>query len=625
MNFFEQQEESKQKSFQLVLLFILAVIGVVLALYVAALVILYYSETDKTGAAFNWVNPEILFCVVVVALTLILGGSLVKIVALRRGGRYIAESLDGRLVNPSTTDLKEKRLINVVEEMAIASGISVPLAYVLDNEGGINAFAAGYHPNDAVVAVTAGCLQQLTREELQGVVGHEFSHILNGDMRINIRLLALISGIMVIATIGYYILRSGSTSRSRKGGGPIVLMGLAMVIIGYIGVFFSHLIQSAVSKQREYLADASSVQFTRNPTGLANALKKIGGFSMGSKIKAPLASETSHMFFGSAISSFFATHPPLAERIRRIDPSFAGDFSSLAKFEGTADQEGGVMGLADAGRGISMDAESAKAQIGTVSPEHVEYSSKLLDLIPPAVRFELADPLGASAVVFTLLLDENPERKNIQLANLKKEAPADIIGHMLKLDRDIAGMDRRLRLPVVDISMQSLRRMSDVQFEKFSRNVRILVESDARLSLFEFCLQQIINHRLAETYRWTPKKELYKSIEPLAGDAVKLIAKLAEAGSADKTEARKAYEAAVQKIPAPQAAREMPAASEITFSDLGRAISKISSAKPAIKEIVFEACAICVLSDRTITQEESELLRAVAYCLDLPMPPFLAQ
>jgi len=259
-----------------------------------------------------------------VTLLVIFIGSITKIIALAKGGSAVAENLGGRLVNASTTDRDERRLINVVEEMSLASGIPVPQVYILDREKGINAFAAGYSPNDAAVAVTRGCLTELNRDELQGVIAHEFSHILNGDMRLNIRLIGFLSGIMVLAQIGYLILRSRSSSR--KGGGQIVLVGLGLVIIGFVGQLFGRMIQAAVSRQREYFADASSVQFTRNPRGIAAALKKIGGFLTGSRIQSPNAGEICHMFFGKAIRTLFATHPPLTDRIYRLQPDFNGQF-----------------------------------------------------------------------------------------------------------------------------------------------------------------------------------------------------------------------------------------------------------------------------------------------------------
>jgi Zn-dependent protease with chaperone function len=276
---------------------------------------------------FHWIQPRLGFWVVSVTLLVVFIGSITKIIALANGGSSVAENLGGRLINASTTDRDERRLINVVEEISIASGVPVPQVYILDREKGINAFAAGYSPNDAVVAVTRNCLKLLNRDELQGVIAHEFSHILNGDMRLNIRLIGFLSGIMIIANIGYLILRS--RTGSRKSGAQIVLIGVGLLIIGFVGQLFGRMIQAAVSRQREYFADASSVQFTRNPKGLAGALKKIGGFMAGSRVQSPNASEICHMFFGKAIRTLFATHPPLTDRIYRLQPDFDGQFLPL--------------------------------------------------------------------------------------------------------------------------------------------------------------------------------------------------------------------------------------------------------------------------------------------------------
>ncbi|MCU0599631.1 MAG: M48 family metalloprotease [Desulfobacterales bacterium] len=624
MNFFERQEETRRKTLQLIFLFIMADIGVVLSVYFVVMVAMQYYVNGAEASTLpkQWMDPLVLCWVFAVVQALILGGSLVKIIALGRGGQYVAESLGGRLVNPSTTDPLEKRFVNIVEEMAIASGVPVPMVYVLDNEDGINAFAAGYKPDDAAVAVTRGCLEKLTRDELQGVVGHEFSHILNGDMRLNIRLIGLISGIMILATIGYHILRSGG--RSKKGGGPVMFMGLALIVIGYVGVFFSRIIQSAVSRQREYLADASSVQFTRNPAGLANALKKIGGFSKGSLVKSPLAPEASHMFFGNAVRSFFATHPPLVDRIRRIDPSFTGDFAATFQGEGVmAAGDAAVMDFSEPGKRMPMDVDRVKSMIGSVSPDHVDYSAKLLEEIPPEVRKELADPFGASAVVFALLLDGDALQKKNQVENLRKMVPDDIIRHILMIDKAVAGIDRRFRLPMADLSMPSLRRMSKVQFEKFNECLRVLIESDKRLNLFEFCLQQIVTHRLSASFAGAAESIRPERIETLLDDAVALISKLAELGHTDTADSQKAFETSVAKLSRYGAVRKTEIDSTVSFKDLGSAISNIAAAKPGIKEVVFDACAGCVLFDGRMNIEESELLRAIAYCLDLPMAPFL--
>ena len=269
-------------------------------------------------------------------------GSLYKVSELASGGEVVAHMMGGRLVDPQTTDLAERRLLNVVEEMSLASGVPVPPVYVMDNEPSINAFAAGFRPADAVVTVSRGCLQYLTREELQGVLGHEFSHVLNGDMRLNLRLIGMVYGILVLSIIGYFVMRSagwvGSSSRSsddRRGDNraAIFFIGLALYILGYLGVLLGNIIKAAISRQREFLADASSVQFTRNPGGLAGALKKIGGLAEGSRINDPHAHEISHMFFGDAfagsIFNLFATHPPLEERIRLLDPNFDGSYPAV--------------------------------------------------------------------------------------------------------------------------------------------------------------------------------------------------------------------------------------------------------------------------------------------------------
>ena len=341
MNFFEHQEAARKKTSLLVFYFVLAVAAIVAAVYLAVLAAFLFAEKDRPGGldvSLLW-QPELFLLVAVATLALVGGGSVYRIAALSGGGHTVAELLDGRPIDPNTTDPDERRVLNVVEEMAIASGTPVPPVYLLEDEEGINAFAAGYTPSDAVIGVTRGCVQSLTRDELQGVIAHEFSHILNGDMRLNIRLMGVLYGILMISITGWFLFRitGGGSSRrddgdKKEGNNPLPLLGLALYVIGYVGVFFARLIKAAVSRQREYLADASAVQFTRNPPGIAGALKKIGASADGSRVRDAEAEEVSHMFFGEALglaaSNLMATHPPLADRIRRIDPSFDGDFSA---------------------------------------------------------------------------------------------------------------------------------------------------------------------------------------------------------------------------------------------------------------------------------------------------------
>jgi Zn-dependent protease with chaperone function/uncharacterized tellurite resistance protein B-like protein len=625
MNFFEHQKQSKKNTTLLVVLFALAVIGIVLAVYTVITGVIYSQTADSqlNSNAFKWFDPDIFLAVTVAVLMVIIGGSLFKIIALKRGGQYIAESLGGRLVNPGTNDLEEKKLINVVEEMALAAGTPVPLAYVLEQEKGINAFAAGYSPDDAVVAVTDGCLRRLTRDELQGVIAHEFSHVLNGDMRLNIRLIGMISGIMILASIGSIVMRTGS--HSRKNGMPALVIGLSFIAIGYIGVFVSRIIQSAVSRQREYLADASAVQFTRNPLGIANALKKIGGFSKGSKIKSPQASETSHMFFSVAIQSMFATHPPIKQRIKRIDPAFNGEFPSISDTDSTfmqneASVKGfGVMGPADGRESMEIDPGNIEESIGTIDSNHVKYSLMLLESIPKVIRNELNDTMGATALVFAMLLDADANEKNRQIDGLKQIIADDVARHAVKLDETVKNIDSSLKLPLLDLSLPMLRQMSNEQFKTFKQAVSILVESDGKLNLFEYALQLIITNRLEAAFRPGAKKQGFKSIEPLIEDAVILISKLAIEGHEKRAEAEKAFVSAMMMIPAAGS----PEMVNKPFHAVGNAISNFATSAPGVKKTILDACSHCILFDRNITMKESELLRAIAYSLDLPVPPFL--
>jgi Zn-dependent protease with chaperone function len=257
-------------------------------------------------------------------LTVIGGSSLYRTALLSGGGAVVALGTGAERVHADTTDADRKRLLDVVEEMAIAAGLPVPQVYVLAGESGINAFAAGHAPGDAAITVTAGCLRLLDRSELQGVIAHEFSHIVNGDMRLGVRLMGLLFGLTVVATIARWLLRGIPRGGDRRGGGAVAAVMLAAVVVyvlGYIGLFFGRLIQAAVARRREALADAAAVQFTRDTRGLRGALVKIGA-GAGSRLIDADADEVAHMLFAPGMPRLFATHPPLLTRIRELDPHF---------------------------------------------------------------------------------------------------------------------------------------------------------------------------------------------------------------------------------------------------------------------------------------------------------------
>jgi Zn-dependent protease with chaperone function len=457
MDFFEAQDRARRRTRRLVVLFVFAVAGTIAAGYFLAVALLRHSPRhdrpdyiySRLDDRMQWWYPDVFAGIAGATLAVVGFASLYKWSQMKQGGAAVAEMVGGRAVDPGTTDLRERRLLNVVEEMAIAAGIPMPAVYVLDEEPGLNAFAAGLTTADAAVAVTRGTLDKLSRDELQGVIAHEFSHILNGDMRLNVRITAIVFGILVIGLVGRGILRGLFYGRARprgggrdKGGGIAVLVavGLALLIIGYIGYFFGRLIQAAVSRQREFLADASAVQFTRNPLGIGGALKKIGGYALGGTMIHNSAGEIGHFFIAQAFRSNFgglwATHPPLDERIRAIEPQWDGRFFDPPEVVDIARESFATAGFGGGTRYpadetlrrvheaqpnippprpvVRMAFEPVKAvgNIGALTDSHFRHAQLLLDAIPARLREAVRDPARAQAVVYGLLPPATRSRRS---------------------------------------------------------------------------------------------------------------------------------------------------------------------------------------------------------------------
>ncbi|MDH5185263.1 MAG: M48 family metallopeptidase, partial [Gammaproteobacteria bacterium] len=456
MNFFEAQAVARRSTVWLVLLFSMAVIGLILVTNILVLILSAYLETgqilfayDTLHGYFQWSR----FVAVSIAVTLlILGGSLIKSSQLSAGGHVIAEALGGQFIPQNSPEPHHRKIINVVEEMALASGSPVPKVYLLD-EPGINAFAAGWTSSDAVIGITLGAVRQLGRDELQGVIAHEFSHILNGDMRLNIRLTGVLHGILLIGIIGYYLMRVmtyARSSRNEKGGSivaVVIALGLGLVVIGYIGTFFGNMIKAMVSRQREYLADASSVQFTRNRDGISGALKKIGGIHHGSRLSSPAAPEFSHAYFAQGVSAFmgelFATHPPLKKRILRIDPRWDGKFTSTqaSDEEGSSQSESVIsdhskkanhMTAATIGA-VVADALHSIDHVGQPSEAHLGYARQLLTEIPAELKAESQDPYGVRALMYALLLHPSAAEQSKQCLLLEELIDAELYKKVMAL------------------------------------------------------------------------------------------------------------------------------------------------------------------------------------------------
>ena len=627
MDFFELQDAARRKTSVLVFYYFLAVVAIIVAVYfVVALVF---------GGRGGW-DPGLFTTVAIGTLGVVAVGTLIRTAQLKQGGQAVAEMLGGRPVDASTRNAGERRLLNVVQEMALASGTPVPPVYLLEKEEGINAFAAGFSPGDAVIGVTRGCVEQLSREQLQGVIAHEFSHIINGDMRLNIRLIGVLAGILAIAMIGFGLMRTAAFSgagyrhsRRREQGNlgmVLLLLGIGLIVVGYIGVFFAKVIKSAVSRQREYLADAAAVQFTRNPDGLSGALKRIGGLERGSKLIAEKAEEASHLLFANGVASFLstimATHPALGERIRRIDPSFSGEFDLIE----TPQQAGttGPAGMAVASRPTNFVATSHAVMdsIGAPTPTHVAYAAEILKRIPDELRRVVQQPFGARAVVYGLLLDEEDNVRAHQLEHLQQQADEAVYNETLRLLPLLASAGAVSRLPLAEISLSALRQLSPSQYRDFRANVHCLMEADENISLFEYTLQHmLLRHLESAFHRKAATKKSMRSLAVLRPACVDLLSSLAHVGHSDPEQAGHAFEAGMREL-FPESA---PAAkmTEPSLVAIDGALDELAAAVPNLKRGVMVACIACVVADRQVTVAEAELLRAVADSLGCPVPPLL--
>ncbi len=661
MDFFEHQEQARRKSGVLVVYFILAVIGIILSIY-AVVVGAGFFLGDQKAPLRLW-DPALFAGAAIGTSAIILLGSGYKTLQLSGGGSVVARELGGRLLNTNTTDFHERRLLNVIEEMAIASGVPVPEVYVMDDENSINAFAAGKSTSDAVIGVTRGCMKLLTRDELQGVIAHEFSHILNGDMRLNLRLIGLLFGILFIAMIGQMLLRGAANgarySRSKESGSGalfILAVGLAIMLIGYVGLFFGKLIKAAVSRQREFLADASAVQFTRNPDSIAGALKKIGGLQYGSQIRHPMAEEASHLFFGNALGgSLMATHPPLTERIRRLLPHWDGKFSqarlpdiSPDAGENRRESRGKVSPVsaaaaaaAAATSGLAPAPEPARrrddeitelteseafASLENLHPEQVDYGRRLHAGFPAAWMEAAHSESGAQALLFALLLAQDDELRGAELSRLREVTDENTYLATVKLHREIAGLHSAAKLALVDLSIPSLRHLSPEEYQRFRDLVGHLMASDQQINLFEFTLQKVIRRHLDIHYgHRNPLRIRYRRIEPLHEDAAVLLSTLATLGHADDPEAaREAFRHGASQIEGDARATLAPVdPADCRLDRIDAALDRFSEATPLVKRRLVHACGRTVMADDRVTSDEAELIRAIADAIGCPIPPFV--
>lgn len=624
MNFFRSQEQARATTFKLIALFALAVISLIL-LTNAAIVLLLFGSGEMSfiqqlqqAPGGMWVGTSTL------VIGIIMIAMLFKYLSLRAGGKAVAEALGGTLIPQQTQDPKHKRLLNVVEEMAIASGISTPPVYLI-HEPSINAFAAGFSPQDAVIGINQGTLDLLDRSELQGVIAHEFSHILNGDMRINLRLMAILHGILVIGIIGAHLLRGSSYRRSNERGSAAAL-ALALVVIGYTGTFFGQLIKAAVSRQREFLADAAAVQYTRSTNGIAGALKKIAGHQSGSTMEQPSAEENSHLFFGSfkqfALGAM-ATHPPLDKRIKALDPSWDGQVLNRGAGHTGESMAFGLAGHQappqDSPMAGDINHHQFQALYGSVN---LSAATSQLAHTSESLRDAAHDTFEARALVYAMLCSQEPEQQALQRQMIEDHAEPGVPEHVGRLLQEISQKSLREQLLLLQTAMPTLKQMSNRQYHRFYDLCAQVIVADEHIELHEWVIHRILTQELyghfVRPHRASGRVKSLGKVEKEAGIVLVILAN--QAGTQQPETRREAFQRGAEILGLK--AVDMPDV-DFDYRAMNHALERLREMTPALMATFLEACAAVATADDRLTEEEFMLIKGVSATLGCPLPPAL--
>ena len=614
MDFFAAQDDARRRTRRLVWLFIAAVAAMTVGIYFAVMAMF-------AGGGYGWWDGQVFAWVAGLVIAVVGLASLGKIAGLRAGGGAVAESLGGRRLDARTADPDERRLLNIVEEMAIASGVPVPAVYVLPEENTINAFAAGFTPDDAAVGFTRGAMRELSRDELQGVVAHEFSHILNGDMRLNIHLIGVLFGILVLSVLGQGLLRASFAGRRResKEGASIAMLfaavGLVLLVAGSIGVFFGRLIQSAVSRQREFLADAAAVQFTRHPEGLAGALRKIG--ATGSRVSHPHSQDVAHLFFANglrmSLGGMFATHPPLDHRIRALDPGWDGSFETKE-----ATRPPPPLPPEEAGAGGTKERlprmAGAAVLAGVLGAEALGKARGVLNDLESRCGEALRDPREAQALVFALLIaDSLPAARPTQMDFLRGSAGAETEEAVVRLLGVVESLPEGERLPLVELVLPVLSLLEGKERADFLERVRQVVVADGQITWFAFVTGWMVRRHLEPPEHLRPIEDP-RQLAGAVGDLLTFLASIDAAGDG----ARAAFGRAAGGSEVFGSLVDYAEAGVPDYFRLEKALRLLGGAAFALRKEVLEAAERLVTDDGRVSPAERELLRLTAAALDIP-------
>ncbi len=616
MNFFEHQEQARRHTTRLVLLFTVAVVSLIVLSDLLAALALFFMDSRKYGQ-FSDIPLRLHAHIAIGICGAVLLAILYKWGALREGGPAVASALGGVPIPSNTQNPDERKVIHVVEEMALAAGTSVPVVYVLEDRA-INAFAAGFGPHDAVIGITRAAIELLNRDELQGVIAHEFSHILNGDMRLNLRLIAILFGILFLALVGEKLIRA--TSRSRETG-PFIFLGIGLMIIGYAGAFFGGMIKAAVSRQREFLADASAVQFTRNPDGIGGALQKIGGWKIGSALASPNAAEYSHFYIARGVSpwldGFFQTHPPLEQRIRRIIPRWDGRYPEVTreyKKQPNPEKKHWTQNAAVPAVTVAALAQ-AITQTGTPTPEHLERARNIMSRIPEKLAAAAHYPEGAWAVALGLMFSPNAAAWKDQIQALGMRTDHNILTTLNELLPQLASLGDEQRMPLLELCIPALKMLAPEQRAVFKQDLLVLIKSDNKVELWEWALYRIFTQALEKPQ---PAQPRYNKPKRIAEECRLVLAAIAYTVASDKGNAETAFFTAASKL---GLSTQLPERSLLRQSNLNRALEKIRLLMPLEKPAILKALCAAAEADGVISIREVELIRAIADSIDCPMPP----
>jgi Zn-dependent protease with chaperone function len=668
MDFFDQEARARKQTRRLIWLFGLAVLVILILNYVilASLIQPFLKYPSPIPGLYEFINDFLVAALVrlgdivirpihylhwlwnpCLALGIGLGtlisitlGSRYKLRQLSHGGPALAEWLGGRCVTTGTTDFDEQRLRHVVEEMALASGTPVPEIYVLDNERGINAFAAGRTRNDAAIGVTRGCVKLLTRDELQGIIAHEFSHILHGDTRLNMKLMGLAHGLFWPTLLGRMLIH-GTTEPPGPGDSlwadedsapvlPTAPLGFLFVILGSLNLPFVRLLKSAICRQREWLADAAAVQFTRNPAGIAGALKKIGGLYKQGRLDSPAAETASHLYFANSsydpLFGFLATHPPLVKRVQAIDPAFDGHFLKVKALPPDQNERDRIyeQTLGRLKSPARQSPETLIAGAGCLTAEHLEAAETIRSSLPPAVSRALRESAGAAGVVYALLLhgDEAVRAKQLEILRASRDPAAP--GSIRELAAPIQALDVKYRFALAELAVPALRQFSAAQYVAFNATVQKLVECDSAIELFEYALMKMVARRLRACFEGPDLDYArYGQMQDILPECALLLSALAHVGQDDAAEAPKAFAYGARFLNAPGAQIQFVPRDQWDLSRVDAALTRLAKCPAVVQRNILLACGKVVAEDNLVTEREAELLRAIADTLDCPMPPLV--